>query len=54
MYIKCNSNKKIPFLMLRFIFLQRNFNLGNIGAIDKTITKELNVKAELATEWFLM
>lgn len=28
------------------MFLQRNYNLGKIGSIDKTVTKELNVKDE--------
>ena len=42
----CEKAKKIPVLELRFMFLQRNYNLGKIGSIDKTVTKKLNVKAE--------
>ncbi|GBN17974.1 hypothetical protein AVEN_161557-1 [Araneus ventricosus] len=42
----CEKTKIIPVLELRFMFLQRNYNLGKIGSIDKTVTKKLNVKAE--------
>ncbi|GBL75381.1 hypothetical protein AVEN_194577-1 [Araneus ventricosus] len=42
----CEKTNKIPVLELRFMFLQRNYNLGKIGSIDKTLTKKINVKTE--------
>lgn len=42
----CEKSKKISVLDLRFMYLQRNYNLGKIGSIDKVYTKKLNAKAK--------